>query len=370
MKKSFLAIACVAAAACACTPEEKNLVEIPTPVSATVMAGTPASITIAGTGFQETDSLFLAWATGSEAIASYEITDSQIKLGIDAYSGAKGQTATVNLYRGGKTQVISGDITVTAPTLNDGFISDRALLDALWAHNGDVRAMIGECRLIDVTAAKALIQDQNCDNEWGILAIDGNGAKDWSSLVIFENLGKGLKTMEDQEYKNFICWGCGEVEELDFSNWTAYIQVRAASCAKLKKLILGPNMKGGAFDNSPIEYFDMHLAKGADWVMGLKNLKYADLTRTYIAGGAYNVDFNHWRGSGNVKDITFADDAEIHIDSEIFKHSWTGGGVRANITSAWEKGATIYVHDINDYSKVTQIKSYAEDPKAGLPTED
>ena len=364
MKRTLTICGCAALAVCACTPEEKPLVEIPAPVTASVMAGVPASVTIAGTGFQETDSLFLAWADGSEAIESYEITDSQIKLGIDAYSGAKGKTATVNIWRDGRSQVISGDITVTAPELKDGFISQKALLDALWQHNGDVRAMIGECRLIDIDAAGALVQDTQCDNEWGILAIDGNGASDWSDLVIFKSLGKGLKTMEDQEYKNFICWGAGEITEIDFSNWDAYIQVRASSCPKLEKVILGPNMKGGDFDNSPVKYFDMHLASGADWVMNLKNLEYADLTRTYIEGGQYNVDFNHWRGSGNVKNITFADNAEIHIDSEVFSHAWTGGGVRDSIVDAWKKGAKVVVHDIFDYDKVTNVKSYAEDPHA------
>ena len=261
---------------------------------------------------------------------------------------------------------------MTAPTVADGFIPDKALLDALWAHNGDVRGMIGPCRLLDVEAAAALVKDTQCDNEWGLLAIDGNGAKSWEGLELFASLGQGLKTMEDQEYGNFICWGSGEIEEIDFSNWNAYVQVRAASCGKLKKVVLGPNMKGGDFAGSPVEYFDMHLCKAADWVMNIgnavdaeaypdyKGLKYANLARTYVAGGAYNVDFNHWLGSGNVKDIKFAPDAEIHLDSEVVNKAWTAGNVWEAAYAAYQQGAKIIVHDINDYNSTYEVPAYAE----------
>lgn len=380
MKKTFLAIFCAALAICACQKEEQSLVDVPTPYSGTVTAGVPASVKIQGSRFQETDSLYIAWGDASEALTHCVITETGVTFGIDAYSESKGQTVTAYLWRDGKSEAISGDIKVNAPTEADGFvIKDKELLASLKQHNGDVAAMIGECNLLDVAAAKALIQDTKCDNEWGVIAVDGNGATTFEGIEVFENLGKGLKQMTDEEYKNFICWGCGNIKEMDFSNWTAYVQVRAASCASLEKVVLGPNMKGGNFDGSPITYFDMHLASGADWVMsigtnvkaeGYTGLKYANFARTYIAGGEYNKDFNHWRGSGNVKDIVIADDAEIHIDSEIYNHNWTGGGLRNTIKAAWEKGATVIVHDLNNYDQTFTVKSYKEDPNAMTAAED
>ena len=381
MKKTLFALACAVAAFCACEKEPAVVppfATVDTPYTGTVNAGIPESVTLTGEGFEATDSLYLAWGEEAEGVTALTITETQIKFGIDAYSAAKGQTVKAYLYREGKEAlVVSGDITVTAPTAEDGFvIKDKALVEALKAHNGDIRAMFGACNLLDVEAAAALVKDTQCDNEWGLLAVDGNGATSYEGLEVFANIGAGLKTMEDQEYGNFICWGCGEIEEIDFSNWNAYIQVRAASCAKLKKVVLGPNMKGGDFDKSPIEYFDMHLCKGADWVMNIGNnvdataypdyqgLKYANLARTYIEGGAYNVDFNHWRGSGNVKGIKFAPDAEIHVDDQLIMHQWSGGGVVAAIKTAWKNGATVIVHNTNNYNEHQTVEAYSVNPNA------
>jgi len=375
MKKTFLALACVVAAICACNKEsEPTLVTVPTPFTGTVKAGIPESITVTGTGFQANDTLYVAWSeTDYELITAYTITDSEVKLGIDAYSAAKGKTAKIILYRDGKKEAITGDITVTEPTAADGFvIKDKALVESLKFHNGDIRAMFGPCNLLDVEAAKALVKDTQCDNEWGLLACDGTGATSFEGIEVFESIGKGLKTMQDQEYGNFICWGSGNVKELDFSNWNAYIQVRAASCGSLEKVILGPNMKGGDFSGSPIKYFDMHLASGADWVMNIGNavdaaaypdyqgVEYCNLARTYIEGGEYNVDFNHWVGSGNVKDIKFAPNAEIHIDSEVLNKAWTQGNVWDAMYDAYKKGATVIVHDIFNYDQTQTLPPYTE----------
>lgn len=387
MKKTIFALACAIAAFCACDKEPAPATPTPpfasveTPYTGTVKAGIPESVTIAGTGFEATDVLYLGWGENSEEVTAFEITETQIKFGIDAYSAAKGQTVKAYLKRGEEIIELTGDITVAAPTAEDGFvIKDKALVEALKLHNGDVAAMFGPCNLLDVAAAKALVKDTQCDNEWGLLACDGTGATSFEGIEVFESLGMGLKTMEDQEYGNFICWGSGEITELDFSNWNAYVQVRAASCAKLERVILGPNMKGGDFAGSPIKYFDMHLCKGADWVMNIGNavdataypdyqgVEYCNLARTYVEGGTYNVDFNHWRGSGNVKDIKFAPNAEIHVDSEVMAHNWSGGGIALEIKKAWKEGATVYVHQTTDYTNVTEIAPYSEDPHALDPT--
>lgn len=366
MKKTFLVLACAVAAICACNKEsEPTLVTVPNPFTGTVKAGIPEAITVTGTGFQANDTLYVAWSeTDYELITAYTITDSEVKLGIDAYSAAKGKTAKIILYREGKKEAITGDFTVAEPTAEDGFvIKDKALVESLKFHNGDIRAMFGPCNLLDVAAAKALVKDTQCDNEWGLFACDGTGATSFEGIEVFESIGKDLKTMQDQEYGNFICWGSGNVKEMDFSNWNAYVQVRAASCASLEKVVLGPNMKGGSFENSPIRHFDMHLCVAADWVMnlgtyeteGYNGLEYCDITRTYIEGGEYNKDFNHWRGSGNVKDFRFAPNAEIHIDSDLYKNQSTGGNVWAAIEDAVKnKGAKLIVHDIWDYSKSEQ----------------
>lgn len=383
MKKTFLVLACAVAAICACNKEsEPTLVTVPNPFTGTVKAGIPEAITVTGTGFQANDTLYVAWSeTDYELITAYTITDSEVKLGIDAYSAAKGKTAKIILYREGKKEAITGDFTVAEPTAEDGFvIKDKALVESLKFHNGDIRAMFGPCNLLDVAAAKALVKDTQCDNEWGLFACDGTGATSFEGIEVFESIGKDLKTMQDQEYGNFICWGSGNVKEMDFSNWNAYVQVRAASCASLEKVILGPNMKGGDFNGSPIKYFDMHLCVAADWVMNIgnnvdanaypdyKGVEYCNLARTYIEEGEYNKDFNHWRGSGNVKDIKFAPNAEIHVDSEVMKHNWSAGGVALEIKKAWKGGATVYVHNTNNYEEVTKVAPYSENPNALDPT--
>lgn len=374
MKKTFFALACAIAAICACekTPDgPAPIASVDAPYTGTVKAGIPESVTITGTGFEATDTLYLGWGENREDVTVYEITDTQIKFGIDAYSAAKGQTVKAYIKRDEQTLAVSGDITVTAPTAEDGFvIKDAALVASLKAHNGDIAAMFGPCNLLDVEAAAALVKDTQCDNEWGLLACDGTGATTFEGIEVFANIGNGLKTMADQEYGNFICWGSGNVKEMDFSNWTAYIQVRAASCGSLEKVVLGPNMKGGDFSGSPIKHFDMHLASGADWVMNIGNavdaeaypdyqgVEYCNLARTYIEGGEYGVDFNHWVGSGNVKDIKFAPNAEIHIDSEVLAKMWTAGNVWDSMYAAYQGGAKVVVHDIWNYEQTQTLPPY------------
>ena len=377
MKKSLFALACAVAAFCACEKEPAGVppfATVDTPYTGTVKAGIPESVTITGKGFEATDSLYLAWGEEAEGVTALTITETQIKFGIDAYSAAKGQTVKAYIYREGEEALaLTGDITVTAPTAEDGFvIKDKALVESLKFHNGDIAAMFGPCNLLDVAAAKALVQDTQCDNVWGLLACDGTGAVSFEGIEVFESIGKGLKTMADQEYGNFICWGSGNVKEMDFSNWNAYVQVRAASCASLEKVVLGPNMKGGDFSGSPIKYFDMHLASGADWVMNIGNavdaeaypdyqgVEYCNLARTYIAGGEYGVDFNHWLGSGNVKDIKFAPNAEIHIDSEVLNKAWTAGNVWEAMYNAYKGGATVIVHDVLNYEQTQTLPPYTE----------
>lgn len=385
MKKTIFALACAIVAFCACDKEPAPATPTPptptppfasveTPYTGTVKAGIPESVTLTGEGFEATDSLYIAWGEEAEGVTALTITETQIKFGIDAYSAAKGQTVKAYLYREGEEALaITGDITVTAPTAEDGFvIKDKALVESLKFHNGDVAAMFGPCNLLDVAAAKALVEDTQCDNVWGLIACDGTGATSFEGIEVFESLGKGLKTMADQEYGNFICWGSGEITELDFSNWNAYVQVRASDCAKLERVILGPNMKGGDFNKSPIKYFDMHLASGADWVMNIGNavdataypdyqgVEYCNLVRTYIEGGEYNVDFNHWVGSGNVKDIKFAPNAEIHIDSEVLNKAWTQGNVWDAMFEAYKNGATVIVHDIFHYDQTQTLPPYTE----------
>ena len=95
-----------------------------------------------------------------------------------------------------------------------------------------------------------------------------------------------------------------------------------------------------------------------------QGVEYCNLARTYVEGGNYGVDFNHWRGSGNVKDIKFAPNAEIHVDTELIMHQWSGGGVVAAIKTAWKNGATVIVHNTFDYDTFVTVEAYSVNPNA------
>ena len=61
-----------------------------------------------------------------------------------------------------------------------------------------------------------------------------------------------------------------------------------------------------------------------------------------------------------MKDIKFAPDAEIHLDSEVINKAWTQGNVWDAAYAAYQQGAKIIVHDINDYNNTYEVPAYAE----------
>lgn len=247
-----------------------------------------------------------------------------------------------------------------------GIFADPALVQTLKEKNPGIVEMVREDGTIDPEKAAKFYRETSFTDTWKALAIDWTAATTLEGIQVLKNLGT-RRGATDGEFDVVVAWWCPNLVEVDLSDWTAYVQLYMDSCEKLEKVVLGPNMRGGRWTGcTNLKHFDMHLARFADWVQDLSGLEYADLTRTYTSGGQYNVDFNHWLGSGNVKNISFADNAEIHIDSEVYANGTPGSSqqVYNNIVSAWQKGAKVFVHNVANYDDVTQVAPPSADPEA------
>lgn len=364
-------------------------VTVDNPFSGEIKAGDPSAVTIKGQGFdEEIDQVWLTWPDADTMALelvdnpSLEIRETRISFGVHCYSASKGKTVKAILTRIGCTEPVelTGDINVKTPEISDGFIPDQQFYADLTCKNPGIKAITGTCGLIDVNAALDYFYEPEPGEGWPFdisWAVSG----DWRGLELFDNLGKKRpvesmapfsgETVEpkvtDGEYMNCVCWFSKAITEMDFSNWNAYVQLRAGSCTALKKVILGPNMKGGTFDGcTSLEYLDLHLAKAVGFLQDVKNLKYADL-RVPADGTGPGTTWNHWGFSGNVKGITFTNDATILIDEWVLQHDLmavtaNNNDTRVNIENAWKNGATVKIYTLSGMEYVKDAPTYAEDP--------
>lgn len=393
MKKSLMLIAALAVMFCACEKDpqgsgsgnngpkedpELTGVEIDEMVSATVKAGIPASITIKGGEFDEmTDHIWLGWndadtlALEEISTQALEIRKSRITFGIHCYSASKEKTVNVYLKRDGfKMMKISGDIKVTTPTIEEGFIPDQQFYADLTIKNPSVIAMTGSCGLIDVAQAKALKREPNPGEDWPFdisWALSG----DWRGLELFESLGSDYMDYENEQTEgmNFVAWFSQAIEELDCSNWVAPVKMRLNTCKALKKFVCGPNMFGAVLDDcESLEYVDMHLSNRATWLYTSNcPIKYLDIR--HCQKGEEGVDYWPNCESGSIQlGRMIQPDALIKIDSYyLIRHYVPNAWER--IYDAWKAGATIEVYScIEIDEKLGTVPAYADDPDALSPT--
>lgn len=345
-------------------------VEIDEMISTTVKAGIPASITIKGGEFDEMlDHVWLGWndadtlALEEISTQALEIRKSRITFGIHCYSASKEKTVNVYLKRDGfKMMKISGDIKVTTPTVEEGFIPDQQFYADLTCKNPSVIAMTGSCGLIDVAAAKALTHEPNPVEDWPF-DISWALSADWTGLELFESLGTG--DQETSEGMNVCAWYSPAIEELDLSNWIAPIKMRLNSCKSLKKYVSGPNMYGAVLDDcEALEYIDMHLCKRGTWLYTSNcPIKYLDIR--HCQDGEEGVDYWPNCESGNIQlGRKIQPDALIKIDSYyLIRHHVPNAWER--IYDAWVAGATIEVYScIKIDEKLGTVPAYADDPTA------
>lgn len=389
MKKSLILLTSFAVMLCACEKEpsgsgnkgpkeepELTGIEIEEMVSATVMAGEPSTITIKGGDFDElTDHVWLGW-NDADTLAveevnnpSLEIRRTRISFGIHCYSAAKEKTVNVYLKRDGyKMMKISGDIQVTTPTIQDGFIPDQQFYADLTIKNPSVIAMTNSCGLIDVAQAKVLEREPNPGE--GIWPFDISWALsgDWRGLELFESLGTNYMDYQNEktEGMNVAAWYSQAIVEADFSNWVAPVKLRMDNCRSLKKFVCGPNMFGATLENCPsLEYIDMHLSNKATWLYTTgASIKYLDIR--HCQAGEPEVDYwpNCESGSIQFGEGSIQSDALIKIDSYyLYRHYVDNAWIR--IYEAWKKGATIEVYScINIDEKLGTVPAYADDPNA------
>ena len=353
-------------------------VEIDELVSKTVKAGEPSTITIKGGDFDElVDHVWLGWedadtlALEEVANPSLEIRPTRISFGIHCYSASKEKTVNVYLKRDGyKLMKISGDIQVTTPTVEEGFIPDQQFYADLTCKNPAVIAMTNSCGLIDVAQAKKLTREPNPVENWPF-DISWALSADWRGLELFESLGSDYMDYESEttEGMNFVAWYSKAIEELDWSGWVAPVKVRLNSCTSLKKFVCGPNMFGAVLDDcTSLEYIDMHLSNKATWLYTSGcPIKYLDIR--HCQKGEANVDYWPMCESGSIQlGRNIQPDALIKIDSYyLYRHFVDNAWIR--IYDAWKAGATIEVYScIEIDQKLGTVPAYAEDPTALSPT--
>lgn len=392
MKKSFILFASFAVLFCACEkenqqgnggqPEDIELtgVEIDEMITATVKAGDPSSITIKGGDFDEMlDHVWLGWQDADTLALeevlnpSLEIRRTRISFGIHCHSASKEKTVNVYLKRDGyKLFKISGDIKVTTPSIEEGYIPDKQFYTDLTIKNPSIIEMTGSCGLIDVAQAKAFtrepldrqVEGWPFDFSWAL-------SDDWRGLELFESLGADYMDYENEQTEgmNCVAWFSQEIKELDFSNWVAPVKMRLNACKALKKFVCGPNMFGAVLDDcESLEYVDMHLSNKATWIYTSGcPIKYLDIR--HCQKGEEGVDYWPNCESGSLQfGRNIQPGATIKIDSYyLIRHYVPNAWER--IYDAWKAGATIEVYScINIDEHLGTVPAYVDDPDALSPT--
>lgn len=372
--------------------------------SGTIKAGFADAILITGSGFDpDLDYIYVGYDKGGDTEYIRVMGDvltmntTRISFGVPITAGYLDKTITVYLDRPDYDRMpISGEITFTMPTAAEGYIPDpafRATLMSISADEGnpEIAPLFDSYGLLDVAAAGRIEM--------------GNKAKGYA-LNLYACKAKSLEGIE--LFKNIqgtvAAWAMDEIEEIDFSSWTAssegFVAFFINGAAKLKKFIGGPSgYRYDIFDCPNLEYVDLSKAKRAYNIQlyydtsatGFSSVTYLDMRKDRSGketGGPNEGEEGTWKGYPHAENewapflagswFKVADNCHILVDYQFLLDKYKSesasnpdGGGYGTIYNAWKRGATIDVYSSKDNSKkLGTVPMYASDKGALTPTGD
>lgn len=375
-------------------------IELDELISGTRKAGIAGEIAITGSGFdREMDWIYVDYTDDKGVKQSDRVTDDVLDIGARRVSFGVKMSAlyldkpfTVYLERGGDydRMPISGEITLEMPTVADGWIPDagfRATLMSDHPNNGNpnIAPLFDKYGLIPPAAA-ASVKKSGVKNAAG---------EETSGLNLYASTAKSLEGIElfTHVEGNIEGWGMTQIEEVDFSKWTAqgisllfngsktlkkfvgspyayYVAVH--ECEKLTHVDLSPckwaynaqvwyNTNPNGTIYSSVTYLDIRKQREGKEFRGEEGVKdesqypsnpetdYA----TYMGGSAY---------------FKPADKCHILVDYQFLtekRGTELDGSGYGGIYGAWVRGATIDVYDSKDITKkIGTVPLHSVDDKA------
>ena len=356
-------------------------VEITNEVKGVIKAGISGAINITGAGFDsEEDYVYIGYDKDGETV--YErvskdvltINASRISFGVNVAAGYLDKTVKVYLDRPGyaERKVISGEITFSLPSVEEGYIPDVALRSALASADKNPNVVFSPLGLLDVNNAATMTGN----GKGYALDISDCGATSLEGIELFKSV-TGLVP----------AWGMPNIKEIDLSKWEAKgIEFFCERASNLEKFVGPPYAyRIRTYDSPKLTHVDVH---NCDWLRWLEisnfetgggldapnsAVTYLDIRRnqsgiyasTPTKVGEMAMVWNNANQGFNV-----ADNATILIDSH-FLIEHTIDGAWTPIYRAWkERGATIKVYSTIDPHRdelLGTVPSVSEMPDALSP---
>lgn len=359
-------------------PDEGDVppVEVTSDVKGVIKAGIADAIEITGSGFEDGDYIYIGY--DKDGAMAYErvspdvliLKATRISFGVSIGASYLDKTVKVYLDRLGykDRKALTGDITFTMPSVEEGYIPDAGLRATLSSKdevsgNPTIAPLFSTLGLLDVQAAANV-----------------------KSINLYACQARTLDGIELFKNATFVSgWDMPNVKEIDLSNWTAKgIDLRFERALSLEKFIGAPySVVTTCYGCPKLTYVDVH---NCNWLRSLDISNFSDKTGpasavTYLdirrnQSGAYQdnpaeeTDYTIWGGDSGFK---VADNATILVDSWfIFDHNYGTGGCWDNIYDAWKnRGATIKVYSrVEPYIDVLlgTVPMSSVDPEALSPS--
>lgn len=339
-------------------PPTPNPIEITNEVKGVIKAGIADAIVITGSGFDDVqDYVYIAYDKDGTTVYDrvpkdvLTIKATRISFGVNVGAAYLDKTVKVYLDRPGYDKIaISGDITFTLPSVEEGYIPDVALRSVLANADRNPNVKFSSLGLLDVNAAAAMT------NAGGSFALDlaDCAAVSLEGIELFKSLTGGV-----------ACWGMPNIKEVDLSKWEAKgIELYFERAASLEKFVGPPYAyRIRCYDSPKLTHVDVH---NCDWLRWLEisnyetggginapnsAVTYLDIRRNQTGKyadtpskvGEMAMVWNNANQGFNV-----ADNATILIDSH-FLIEHTLEGAWTPIYNAWkDRGATIKVYSTID----------------------
>lgn len=334
-------------------------VEVTSDVKGVIKAGIEGTINITGSGFDpELDYVYIGYDKDGETVYDrvpkdvLTINASRISFGVNIAASYLDKTVKVYLDRLGykEKKELSGEITFSLPSVEEGYIPDVALRSVLAdaARNPSVKfTLLG---LLDVNNAAVI---KNNGNGYA-LDISDCTCTSLEGLELFKSV-TGL----------VAAWGMLNIKEIDLSKWEAKgIEVLCERANSLEKFVGPPYAyRIRTYDSPKLTHVDVH---NCDWLRWLEvsnfetgggvNAPNSAVTHLDIRRNQSGIFNLHPTKIGEMvmvwndanQGFNVADNATILIDSHfLIEHTLEGAWTQ--IYNAWkDRGATIKVYSTID----------------------
>lgn len=364
----FFALSLLAGTMFAACGGDENETEVPPPpspieitnnVNGVIKAGIADAIVITGSGFDESqDYIYIAYdkedgTTVYDRIPKDVLTikATRISFGVNVGAAYLDKTVKVYLDRPGYDKIaISGEITFSLPSVEEGYIPDVALRAVLSNGDKNPNVVFSPLGLLDVNNAATITNNGN----GYALDISDCACTSLEGIELFKSV-TGLVP----------AWGMPNIKEIDLSKWEAKgIEFFCERAVSLEKFVGPPYAyRIRTYDSPKLTHVDVH---NCDWLRWLEisnfetggginapnsAVTYLDIRRnqsgtyadTPTKVGEMAMVWNNANQGFNV-----ADNATILIDSH-FLIEHTLEGAWTPIYNAWkDRGATIKVYSTID----------------------